>query len=103
MAKATIEILGNKNHLFELGKQARNSMKIFNNDNILIKWFKSILSLYYNDKFEKEFNEKDNKLSEIEAINILNRQVNLLKKRIPIFEKANINDFLNFTYMENII
>lgn len=59
--------------------------------------------MYYNDKFEKEFNEKDNKLSEIEAINILNRQVNLLKKRIPIFEKANINDFLNFTYMENII
>ena len=103
LAKATIEILRNKNHLFELGKQARNSMKIFNNDNILTKWIKSILSLYYTDKFDKDFNDEDNKLSEIEAINILKRQVNLLKKRIPIFENANINDFLNFTYMENII
>ena len=90
LAKVSIEILESNKNLFELGKKARNSMKIFNNDSLLIKWIKLIFNIYYSDKYYKDFKDKNNKISEIKAINILNRQINLLKKRIHVFEKINI-------------
>ena len=102
-AKTAIEVLKNNIFRHQLGEKARKSMKHFNNDLLLIKWIKLILSIYNGDFFYNSLREKDQKLSKTKIANIINKQINLLKKRIPVFNKININDFTNFSFMEKII
>ena len=45
-AKAAIDVLKIKDHRYRLGNIARKSMKRFNNDKLLIKWIKLIMSKY---------------------------------------------------------
>jgi hypothetical protein len=99
LAKVSIEILKNINYRYELGRKAKNSMKIFNNEILLIKWIKLILSIYHSDNSYNELRNSFKMISKTEALNILNRQINLLKIRIPIFTKTTIKDFENFTYL----
>ena len=104
-AKVAIKILKNERYKYNLGKKARNSMKEFNNDLLLIKWIKLILSIYNDDNYYNELRKQDKILSQEKILNIINNQINLLKKRIPIFHNITINDFENFSFIEeyNII
>jgi glycosyltransferase involved in cell wall biosynthesis len=102
-AKAAIEVLKNNTFRHQLGEKARNSMKHFNNDLLLIKWIKLILSIYNGDFFYNSLREKSQKISKTKIENIINKQIYLLKKRIPVFNNININDFTNFSFMEKII
>ena len=104
-AKVSIKVLENKSYRNKLAKKARNSMKKFNNDLLLIKWIKLILSIYNGDNFFIKLREQDKKVPDIKILNIINKQIKLLKKRIPIFNNITINDFENFSFMEkyNII
>ena len=102
-AKAAINILKNYTLKYKLGQKAKKSMKHFNNDLLLIKWVKLILSIYNGDYFYNSLRQKDKVLSKKKIASIINKQINLLKKRIPIFKNININDFTNFSFMENII
>lgn len=89
-AKVVIKILKNEIYRYKLGKKARNSMKQFNNDMLLIKWIKLIFSIYNGDNFFNELRKQDKILSQKKVFNIINRQVKLLKKRIPIFNNITI-------------
>ena len=102
-ARTAIDVLKNKTFRHQLGEKARKSMKHFNNDLLLIKWIKLILSIYNGDYFYNSFRNKDKLLSEKKIANIMNKQIYLLKKRIPVFNYIDNNDFLNFSFMENII
>ena len=102
-AKTAIDVLKNNTFRYQLGEEARNNMKHFNNDLLLIKWIKLILSIYNGDYFYNSLRKKDKALSPEKIINIINKQIYLLKKRIPIFCNITINDFENFSFMEKII
>ena len=102
-AKAAIDVLKNNTIRHQLGEEARNNMKHFNNDLLLIKWIKLILSIYNGDYFYNSLRKEDKVLFIIKIINIINKQIDLLKKRIPVFNNININDFENFSFMEKII
>ena len=102
-AKTAIKVLKNNTFRHQLGEKARNSMKHFNNELLLIKWIKLILSIYNGDFFYNSLRENDQKLSKTKIANIINKQIYLLKKRIPVFNNININDFTNFSFMEKII
>ena len=84
-ARTAIDVLKNKTFRHQLGEKARKSMKHFNNDLLLIKWIKLILSIYNGDYFYNSFRNKDKLLSEKKIANIMNKQIYLLKKRIPVF------------------
>jgi hypothetical protein len=102
-AKTAIYVLKNNTLKHKLGQKAKKSMKHFNNDLLLIKWVKLILSIYNGDYFYNSLREKDKVLSKEKIASIINKQINLLKKRIPIFKNININDFTNFSFMEKKI
>jgi glycosyltransferase involved in cell wall biosynthesis len=94
-AKAAINILKNYTLKYKLGQKAKKSMKHFNNDLLLIKWVKLILSIYNGDYFYNSLRQKDKVLSKKKIASIINKQINLLKKRIPIFKHIN-NSFFYF-------
>ena len=104
-AKVAIKILKNYSYRHELSKKARNSMKQFNNDLLLKKWIKLILSIYNGDNCFNKLRKQDKILSDVKILNIIDKQIKLLKKRIPIFHNITINNLVNFSFMEkfNII
>lgn len=102
LAKQTIYILNNIKYKIKLSKEARKSMKKFNNDNLLIKWAKLILSIYNDDYYYIKLREEDKKINEGEAIKIINNQIKLLKMRDKNFKNISSNDFENYTLMESI-
>ena len=102
-AKAAISVLKKKIYRNKLGKIARKSMLQFNNDLLLKKWIKFILSINNGDFFYNNLREKDEVLFHKRLSNIINNQINLLKKRIPIFNNISNKEFENFSFMENII
>ncbi len=102
-AKAAIDVLKIKDHRYILGNIARKSMKRFNNEKLLIKWIKLIMSIYNGVYYYNIIREKDTIVSQQIILDIINKQINLLKKRIPIFNNISLNDFENFSFLENII
>lgn len=86
-----------------MGRIARKSMRHFNNDLVLKKWIKLILSINNGDYFYNSLREEDEVLSQIKFPFIIKNQIELLKKRIPIFKNISNNEFENFTFMENAI
>ena len=102
-AKAAINVLKNKKKRNILGKIARKSMRHFNNDLLLKKWIKLILSIKNGDYFYNILREKDEVLSHNNLSNIIKNQIYLLKKRIHIFHNISNNEFENFSFMENVI
>ena len=95
LAKEAIKILKNKRYRKKLGKEARKSMKKFNNDILLLKWVKLILSVYKGDKYFELLRNKREKISDDEAINIINSQVKLLQMRLPNSRNFTFNKFIN--------
>jgi glycosyltransferase involved in cell wall biosynthesis len=91
IAKEAITILKDDKYRQRLGLQARNSMKKHQNNLITKKWVKLLFAVYKGDiESYKELQESSNKISEIEVENILNNQLNLLKKRIPQFREITL-------------
>ena len=102
MANEAIKILINKKYRKKLGREARRSMKKFNNELLLKKWIKLILSIYNGKNYYEKLRENDKKISKEEAINIVKNQVDLLKKRMPKFKNISIYNIQNFTFMKNL-
>jgi len=102
LAKESINIIINKEFRKKLGKEARNSMKQFNNEILLIKWIKLILSIYNDEFFYIKLREENHLMTQNDDINILNNQLNLLKMRNEIFKNITQKEFENFKYMEII-
>jgi len=102
IAKETIKILTNDKYKKILGNSARKSMYTMNNELLLNKWIKLILSVYFGESYYEKLREEDKKISENKAKKILNSQLNLLKMRNSIFNNIKINNINNFTYMKNL-
>ena len=100
LANIAIKLLANQDNRLKLGENARNSMKKFNNNLLLIKWIKIILSIYIDDILFEILRKQDKKLSLEESLNIIGSQVKLLQIRIPLFKNITINNLESFDYME---
>jgi glycosyltransferase involved in cell wall biosynthesis len=94
-ANEAIKILKNKSYRKKLGKEARKSMKKFNNDILLLKWVQLILSVYKGDKYFELLRNNREKISDDEAINIINSQVKFLQMRLPNLRNITFNKFIN--------
>ena len=95
LANEAIKILKNKRYRKKLGKEARKSMKKFNNNILLLKWVKLILSVFKGDKYFELLRKNSQKISDDEAINIINSQVKFLQMRLPNLRNITFNKFIN--------
>lgn len=103
LAKEAIKILKNKRYRQKLGKQARKSIKYYDNQYLLIKWIKLILSIYQGESHYEILRKQYKGISQKESLEILKVQVNLLRMRMPkIFNNITTELFENLTYMENL-
>lgn len=103
LAREILSILLNKSKKKELGREGRRSMKNFNNELFLIKWIKLIFSVYFGDKYYQILRKKEKNINKSTIFSILDNQIKLLRKRIFYLNNITLNDFINFTYMSNII
>ena len=62
----------------------------FNNEIIVKKWIKLILSVYNGDYYYEILRNNDKKISNKKALNTLSNQIKLLHKRNPKFKMINI-------------
>ena len=99
IAKEAIKILINDSYRKMLGKSARKSMYTINNELLLNKWIKLILSVYFGENYYKKLREEDKKISEEEAKKILDNQLNLLKMRKSKYNNIKIK--LSSFYRKN--
>ena len=76
-------------------------MKHFNNDLLLKKWVKLILSIHTSEHDYFKLREEYKKISQNKGMNILNNQLQLLKLRYKAFRDITPNQYENFTYMGN--
>ena len=102
LSQNILKILRNNIHKRKLGKKARKSMKKFNNTLLLYKWIKLIISIYNGNEYYEEFRENFQRISENNATNILNNQINLLNMRKRFKEYINLDFFKNFTLISNL-
>ena len=102
LAKNSIYILKNKTYKKKLSLEARNSMKQFNNEILLLKWVKLILFIYNDDYYYLNFREEDKKINEIQALKIIENQIKLLRKRDYYFINISSKIYENYTWMEKI-
>ena len=102
ISKESIKILRNDSYRKKLGKEARLSMKNYNNTLILNKWIKLILSIYNGYLYYEKLRNNDKKMSKKKALKIITNQIKILKKRIPIFKNITINDILNLSFLQNL-
>ena len=101
IAKEAIKILKDDKYRNKLGKEARKSMKKFNNELLVKKWVKLIISIYNDDNYFEEL-KNDNSMTESEANIIIKTQIQLLKKRNPNYHKITIDNIKNLSLMLNI-
>ena len=97
-----IKLLTNYNLRQILGKEGRKSMKKYNNNLLLLKWNKLILSVFNGYNYFLELIKKDEKMPNKEIEIIINNQIKLLKRRKIKFNNITINKFENFSYLENL-
>ena len=102
IAKEAVKILLNKKYRIKLGNEARKSMMKFNNELLLNKWIKLILSIYNGDSYFIELRKKEKKISINLAKKIIKNQIKLLKMRKKKYKKINIHNFNNFTFLEQL-
>ena len=101
LAKEAILLLKNNKIKEQLSKEARSSMKKYNNQLLFNDWINLIISIYKGENYYQELNNKNNISSEKNAIRIINNQVRLLKKRLPNFNNISFNkfiDLINYDY-----
>ena len=63
---------------------------------------KLIIAIYKGEDDYEKIIKKEKATMENESINILENQIKLLQKRIPLFNNITKNDILNFSFI-NII
>ena len=103
LAKWSIKILKSYSYRNNLGIEARKVMKYYNNNLLVEKWLKLILSIYNGDIYYENYKNQNSKTNYKKSLQIIKTQVNLLRKRIICFKNITTNNFENFTFMENII
>ena len=86
-----------------MGKEARKSMKKFNNELLYIRWIKLILSIFNGYNYYEEIKKLDKKLSIKEDLNILKMQVNFLKIRNTKFKNISCEIIENFSSLEKYL
>ena len=96
IAREAIKILKNTTYRIKLGKEARDSMKYFLNENTSRRWIEIILSIYKGDKYYDILRKKQSYISKNESLIIYKNQFQLFKKRIDYFHNFNFSDFDNF-------
>ena len=102
LSKIMAKILKNKKYKQKLGLSARNSMKKFNNNLILKRWVKIIISIYNGKENYQKLRKKDKKMEDKIAIKLIENQLNLLKRRNKKFMNLSLKDVINITFMENL-
>ncbi len=102
IAREAIKILKNDKYRKKLGKEARISMKKFNNTLLIKRWIKLIISVYNGDNYYNKLRQKNKKLSNNKALNILETQIKLLKSRNKTFKKITSHNILNLSFMMNL-
>ena len=102
LSREAIKLLKNYNLRKELGKEARNSIKKYNNDLLTSRWNELILSVFNGYNYYQNFKKKDEKMSYIDLEKIVNNQINLLKKRELRFNNITIKKYENFSYLVNL-
>ena len=102
IAKEAIKVLNNDIYRKILGKEARLSMIKYNNKLLLKKWIKLIVSIYYGDFYYQKLLDEKKPISKRYALNMLETQLNLIKKRKPQYHNITVSDFLNYTFLQNI-
>ena len=101
IAKESIKILKIYKYRRKLGYEAKRSMRKLNNNKLIKKWTKLLLSIYngdiYYDKLRLENGKKkiDNNITAN-----LKTQIELLKMRNFFFSNITINNIDNFTFLE---
>ena len=101
IAKEAIKIIINYNYRKNMGKEARNSMLKFKNDLLLNRWIKLILSIYSSNDNNYHFKELYKKISEKEALHILQKQIKLFNIRKICSKKIILKDLENINFVEN--
>lgn len=102
IAEEAIKILKDKEYKLRLSRESRRSMKDFNNEKLLKKWMRLIISIYKGNKYYQEIRKNSSRLTEIEAINIIQRQIMMLRKRSPKYINMTINSLENFSFMQSL-
>ena len=102
LAIKSVNLLLNNEYRKILGTEGRKNMKRFNNDLLLIKWFKLIISIYKGEIYFEIMKRNEKQMTKNNSLYILKNQINLLKMRIPEFKNISISDFENFNFMEKI-
>ena len=103
IAKECIKILKDENYRKQLGKEAFESMRKYNNDDIGDKWMRLILSTYLDNAYYHRIQEEDKDLRNLkEDEEILNNQVNLLRNRVKGLKNLNKNNIKDFDFMKKL-
>ena len=102
ISNKAIKILNDYSFRKKLGKEAKESMKKFDNESLNRKWIKLILSIYNGEYYYQKLINEDNKINENFARNIIDNQIKLLKMRENKFINISIKNIENFTFMENL-
>ena len=102
LARVSLKMLINTSFRKQLGVHSKKSMKKYNNEYLKLKWMKLLLSIYNGEKYYDFIREQTKKLSEYENLQIINNQIKLLKIRVTKFKNITINNYKNFSFMENL-
>ena len=102
IAKYAINILNNEEYKKKLSKEARRRMKKYNNNNLFRKWVRLLISINKQNIDYKNLYSNKRKLPDNESLYILEKQIYLLRRRKQKLKNININDILNFSYIQNI-
>lgn len=102
ISKVAIKILKDYKYRKYLGKEARKSMKKYNNDILFKKWVNLILTIRNGDDSYQKYLNNEKSITKKESILILENQIKLLKKRIPKFKNITINNILNFSFIKEL-
>lgn len=101
IAKEAINILKNDTFRKELGDEARESMRKFNNHLTLYKWIKLLLSIVNGENYYQDLRKQDMKIDKNIALHQIENQIKLLQYRDSNFENVTLNNIENITFIEN--
>ena len=101
IAKEAINILKNDTFRKELGNEARESIRKFNNHLTLHKWIKLLLSIFHGENYYQDLRKQDIKIDKEIALYQIINQIKLLQNRESNFENVTLNNIENITFIEN--
>ena len=103
IANESIKILKDFDYRKKLGKIARESMKKFKNEITAKKWIELILAVYNGEYYYNKLKEEDIKITEKEAINYLQNQLNIIKVRNQKMKNVTLEDIINFNFVNKYL